>query len=117
MTESFKKFDNQKPDLSLVDPLVLELYCEASNVGLKKYGRNNWKNAKVEDVTRSVAAILRHIVGYTDENGEKRGFLNGEERDSIDGQRHIASAIWGLVMIQFLIDKNGIDNVFKEIRG
>lgn len=114
---SFKKNDSNKPDLSLVEPLLLEMYVEASEAGEKKYGRGNWRKAVLKDIIRPVSAVLRHFIGYTDPTTKfKHGFLNGEEKDVTDGQRHLSSAIWGLVMIQSMIDKHGFDAAMKIIR-
>jgi hypothetical protein len=88
--KEFKKFDGGKPDLSFTEPILEQLYAEASTVGANKYGRGNYINFTLNDVLRFYAALRRHIGGYRID-GEDHGFLY-EERDPVDGQKHLASA-------------------------
>jgi hypothetical protein len=113
--EGFKKFDGGKPDLSLIDPITAQLYCEASKVGEAKYGRGNYSQFTLDDVPRFYAALQRHLTGY-ELNGEFHGFLY-EERDPVDGQRHLGSAIWCITRLQEAVYRYGYDAVRKKIRG
>jgi hypothetical protein len=114
--ETFKKNDTGKPDLSLFEPTVMDLYCEASAIGVKKYGRGNWVNFKIEDVPRYVAAFNRHFYGYKGESGH-HGFLRGEQFDKTDGQRHLASAIWCLTTLNHAVETFGYEAVYEAITG
>lgn len=110
MTDKFKKFDNEKPDLSLIPPLLLEMYTEAASIGEKKYGRNNWKNIEAKDASRIVAAALRHLSGYKD-----TGFLAGEYKDQESGFSHLSHALWQLVTLEYMIRKFGIEEIRKYL--
>lgn len=116
LSTTFKKNDKDKPDLSLFEPLTMELYSEASAVGEKKYSRGNWRNITLQDAHRPLAALARHLYGYRDEKGE-HGFLRGEERDATDGQRHLASIVWAATTLAYLVEQNGYEAVFKHITG
>ena len=88
--ETFKKFDNGKVDYSLLEPLVVEMYCTVAQMGANKYGRNNWKQSKKEDMYRYEAALLRHFMAYK----------SGEKKDSESGFSHLAHALWNLVALE-----------------
>jgi len=92
MSETFKKFDSEKIDYSLLEPLVVEMYCTVAQMGAKKYGRNNWKQAKADDCYRYEAALLRHIMAYK----------SGEEIDKESGLSHLSHALWNLVAVETL---------------
>ena len=113
--KEFKKFDGGKPDLSFTEPILEQLYAEASTVGAKKYGRGNYINFTLNDVPRFYAALRRHIGGYR-LDGEDHGFLY-EERDPVDGQRHLASAAWCIARLQEAVNRYGYDAVIEAIRG
>jgi hypothetical protein len=91
-TETFKKFDSEKVDYSLLEPLVVEMYCTVAQMGAKKYGRNNWKQATADDRYRYEAALLRHIMAYK----------SGEEIDKESGLSHLSHALWNLVAVETL---------------
>lgn len=113
--EEFKKFDSGKPDLSFTDPILEQLYAEASTVGAKKYGRGNYINFTLADVPRFYAAMRRHGGGYRLE-GKDHGFLY-EECDPIDGQKHLASLVWCATRLQEAINRYGYEAVIEAIRG
>lgn len=88
--ESFKKFDNNKIDYSLLEPIVVDMYCTVGQMGAKKYGRNNWKKSKKEDMHRYEAALLRHLMAYK----------SGEKLDPESGLSHLSHALWNLVALE-----------------
>lgn len=88
--EPFKKFDSGKTDYSLLEPLLVEMYCSVGQMGAKKYGRNNWKQSKKEDMYRYEAALLRHIMAYK----------SGEKTDPESGLSHLSHALWNLVALE-----------------
>lgn len=75
------KFDQGKPDLSMVSWELVSLVAKVRMFGEKKYARDNWKNGF--KVTRSLAAALRHIFI----------FLSGETNDSESGLSHLGHAV------------------------
>lgn len=75
------KFDQGKPDLSMVSYDLLEEIAYVREFGAKKYARDNWKLGF--KVTRSCAAALRHIFK----------FLSGETLDPESGRPHLAHAV------------------------
>lgn len=75
------KFDQGKPDLSLISRELMEEVALVRMFGLTKYSRDNWKLGF--KVTRSCAAALRHIFA----------FLSGETNDAESGCSHLAHAI------------------------
>ncbi len=75
------KFDQGKPDLSLISRELMEEVALVRMFGLTKYPRDNWKLGF--KVTRSCAAALRHIFA----------FLSGETNDKESGCSHLAHAI------------------------
>lgn len=81
------KNDSQKPDLSLVPYVAIKAAAEALMVGEKKYGRYNYcKGHKSSQLT---SAALRHLFAY----------INGEERDPVDGQLHLGSVLASISML------------------
>jgi hypothetical protein len=75
------KFDQGKPDLSMISYELVSEVAKVRMFGSKKYDRDNWKNGF--KVTRSLAAALRHIFL----------FLSGETNDSESGLSHLAHAV------------------------
>lgn len=114
-SDNFKKFDNDKPDFSLFEPGLMQAYCRIGTMGAKKYGRNNWKKAKLEDIHRYVAAFGRHYYGE-DEDG-KRGFMTGGELDSESGMPHLWHAIWNIAAIDYFVKKFGYKAINNILRG
>ena len=54
------KFDDEKPDYSLVPPNALEDIVKVLTIGAKKYDRHNWK--KLDNLhDRYFAAAQRHL--------------------------------------------------------
>jgi hypothetical protein len=81
MTSGGIKYDQNKPDLSMVSYDLMEEVAYVRMFGEKKYARDNWKRGF--KVTRSCAAALRHIFL----------FLSGETNDSESGRSHLAHAV------------------------
>ena len=107
MAEEFKKFDNEKPDYSLFEPVIMETYCKVATMGSKKYGRNNWKNMKVEDYARIVAAEYRHDMASQ----------SGEELDPESGLPHLWHKLWNCVARVYLEKKYGHSACMEILRG
>lgn len=75
------KNDAGKPDLTLVSKELMISLARVREFGNKKYEKNNWK--KGFNVTRSLAAALRHIFS----------FLSGETLDPESGLSHLGHAV------------------------
>jgi hypothetical protein len=77
-----RKFDGNKPMMSLLPPHAMIAVGRVLTFGAKKYDRDNWKkvpNAKI----RYLDAMFRHGFQY----------LSGEEIDSESGENHMAHII------------------------
>ena len=75
------KYDDGKPDYSLISKDLMDHVSFVRAFGAKKYAKNNWR--KGFKYTRSVAAAMRHIVAFS----------HGEDLDPESGLPHIAHAI------------------------
>lgn len=79
-----QKFDQDKPDLSMISYELMSELAYVRMFGAKKYSRDQWK--KGFKVTRSCAAALRHIFQ----------FLSGETYDPESGRSHLGHAMASL---------------------
>ena len=84
------KYDDSKPDYSLIPPRALNDLVKVLTFGAKKYDRHNWK--KVENAEqRYFAAAQRHLWAV----------LRGETHDPESGEHHYAHA---LCCIMYLLE-------------
>lgn len=81
------KYDQDKPDMSLISPIALFAVVRVMTFGKKKYTADNWRRGIV--FSRLIAAALRHIFL----------FLSGQRLDPETGESHLAHAICCLMMI------------------
>lgn len=96
--EETTKFDEGKPDFTLIPQEALLEVAKVFTLGAKKYGVFNY--SKGTGHRRLIAASLRHI------NQD----LRGENLDEI-GTHHIANAIAGLMMaLDARLTERGIDD-------
>lgn len=84
---SGKKFDSNKPDLSLIPLSALAETAKAFMLGEQKYSRGNYKLGL--ESHRLVAAALRHILTWE----------QGESLDPESGASHLGHAMACLAMI------------------
>ena len=84
------KFDQGKPDLTMISRTFAEQVAEVMMFGANKYGRNNY--LKGMPVLRLLAAAQRHIKAYED----------GEDVDPESNLNHLAHAAANLNMIMNL---------------
>ena len=82
ITKAGVKYDNGKPQWSLLPFRALTQVVEVLTYGAKKYAPDNWK--KVPDARRRyIDAGFRHLTAYT----------TGETNDPETGKHHLAHAI------------------------
>ena len=82
------KYDNGKPQWSLLPFRALKEVVEVLTYGAKKYAPDNWK--KVPDARRRyIDAGFRHLTAYT----------TGETNDPETGKHHLAHAICCLLYL------------------
>jgi len=91
---SAKKFDSDKPDLSLCPKPALAAMARAFMHGEKKYGRYNYLTGGMTS-SRLVAACMRHITDWQD----------GEDIDADSGNIHLGNAMACLAMLIDQMDK------------
>jgi hypothetical protein len=91
------KFDNGKPDYSLLPFYALDEIVKALTYGAKKYSRDNWRKVP-EFHYRYLAAAFRHVTSYA----------RGETFDPESGLHHLSHAIVSLMYLveDFLTKEN-----------
>lgn len=96
------KYDNEKPDMSLLSSVAIVKVANVMTFGKRKYSANNWRGGIV--FTRLIAASLRHIFAY----------LGGESVDPESGQSHLAHAVCCLMMLlEFETTRPDLDDRYK----
>lgn len=99
---SGKKFDTEKPDLSLIPPEALNEVAIVLGFGKKKYGAHNWRGGF--DYTRLSSGVLRHVFAW----------VGGKDTDPESGRPHLAHAICGLMfLLTLILTKSGKDDRYK----
>ena len=86
---SGNKFDQEKVDLHVLDPLFVEGTARVSQFGEQKYGKSNWKKGLTQ--TRIINAIRRHLAQI-----EK-----GEDLDDESGFHHAYHIAWGCQVLAY----------------
>ena len=85
-----KKYDQDKLQLDLIEPEILEELGKVLSYGALKYGRENWKSVESH---RYQAALLRHYVEYR----------KGGRKDEESGLLHLSHM---LANVAFLLWKS-----------
>lgn len=83
------KFDNEKVDLHVLDPLFVEGTARVAQFGESKYGKSNWKKGLTQ--TRIINAMRRHLAQI-----EK-----GEDIDDESGFHHAYHIAWGCQVLAY----------------
>lgn len=83
------KFDNEKVDLHVLDPLFVEGTAHVAQFGEQKYGKSNWKKGLTQ--TRIINAMRRHLAQI-----EK-----GEDIDDESGFHHAYHIAWGCQVLAY----------------
>ena len=86
---SGNKFDQEKVDLHVLDPLFVEGTAHVSLFGEQKYGKSNWKKGLTQ--TRIINAMRRHLSQI-----EK-----GEDLDDESGFHHAYHIAWGCQVLAY----------------
>lgn len=86
------KYDQDKPDFSLLSSYAITELCKVLTFGGRKYDLHNWRKGIA--ITRLIAASLRHIFS----------FLAGESKDPETGLSHIAHAMCCCMFILELME-------------
>jgi hypothetical protein len=83
------RYNEGKPQISLVPPELIIGVAEVMMFGAKKYSRDNWKKGlSYEDCYDS---CQRHLLA----------FINGEERDEESGLPHLAHAATNIAFMLY----------------
>lgn len=94
-----RKFDQGKPDFTLLPWDAVEQVVRVLDYGAKKYARDNWRY--VDDAqNRYMAAVFRHLSTY----------MQGEEQDPETGINHLAHACCSLLFVLALTGDDDGDN-------
>jgi hypothetical protein len=97
------KYDQEKPDLSLLPRDFLDEVAKAMQYGERKYGRYNYRGGM--SWHRIVAAAMRHITAWND----------GEDTDKESGVSHLGHAGACILMLCVLVkNKKGEDTRCKS---
>ena len=100
-----KKFDGEKPDLSLIPKDAVWEIAKAFTYGGKKYGRHNFREGL--HISRLLAAAMRHITQYNE----------GEDLDEESGNNHLAHAGAAICMAIFMhYNKPEMDDRWKNTK-
>lgn len=83
------KFDQEKVDLHVLDPLFLEGTARVAQFGESKYGKSDWKKGLTQ--TRIINAVRRHLAQI-----EK-----GEDLDDESGFHHAYHIAWGCQVLAY----------------
>lgn len=86
---SGNKFDQEKVDLHVLDPLFVEGTARVAQFGEQKYGKSNWKKGLTQ--TRIINATRRHLAQI-----EK-----GEDIDDESGFHHAYHIAWGCQVLAY----------------
>ena len=91
---TFSKFDDGKPMVSLIETKFILGIAEILTEGASKYGIGNWKNATRDDIPRLKDALLRHTLAYT----------SGELLDGDSHKSHAFHAACNLMFLDYLLN-------------
>lgn len=102
MTEG-KKFDADKPKVSLLSSIALLEMAKVMTYGMSKYGSHQWRGGF--KYSRLMDAAFRHLHAYN----------SGERFDSETGLTHLSHAACNLMMLmEFEKTGKGEDDLYVE---
>lgn len=91
----FKKFDSGKPRMTLVPTILKRAVATIMTFGAEKYGVDNWKECRYEELWRYKDALERHWYAY----------LDGEWLDPESSKPHLWHAATNMAMLIWHEDK------------
>jgi len=98
------RFNEGKPQWSLMDFESFEPMIRVLEYGSKKYARNNWK--KGLPTVEIMDSLMRHIIS----------FLEGEDIDKESGLPHIGHMMCNLMFLSYVMkNKPELDNREDEL--
>lgn len=83
-----KKDSLEKPDLTLIPPEPLIEVAKRFAYGAKKYGKNNWKKGKKDEIHIFQGAAFRHLLKWIHEEKPE--------------ENHAAALITDVIMYEYL---------------
>jgi hypothetical protein len=97
------KEDQGKPMFSCLPTGALIELGKVAELGVRKYGAHNYRHDI--KVSRFLDAAFRHLLSACE----------GEDKDPVDGNNHLASAAWNaLAALQVLKDNPELDDRYKK---
>ncbi len=98
-----KKYDSNKPDLSILPLAGLCAVAAALSLGEKKYGRHDFYKGGIES-HRMIAAALRHLYAWE----------SGEDNDPESGASHLGHAAANCLMLLAQMDKGTLNDSRRD---
>lgn len=92
-----KRNNKGKPELSQIDPRILEETAKVLMFGADKYGRGNWKNG--QELSSICDSLLRHAYA----------FASGENNDQESGLSHLGHIVSNCMFALYNLDNGGED--------
>ena len=90
------KFDEGKPNLSLIPPLWNAMLARVLEYGLKKYYKDSWKEFTLQKAKDDlIPAAMRHLDAYRD-----------GEYISEEGLPHLSQTAWNCLVLLWHEEKN-----------
>lgn len=100
------KYDQAKPDLSILPKTPLEEIAKVMAFGAAKYGRGNWREGMAW--SRYVSAALRHTFAFNE----------NEDIDPESGLLHLAHAACNLLfLMEYYRYELGQDDRRKDLKS
>lgn len=102
MTENGKKFDDEKPDLSLIPGHVIVELGKVLTMGKCKYAPDNWRGGI--KYRRLISAAMRHMAAIQD----------GQDIDTESGLPHAAHIMANMAfLLEFYKTRPDLDDRYK----
>lgn len=100
------RFNEGKPDWSLMPLSALEEVVKVLQMGAKKYDKNNWREGSGFNYTSVVASMMRHIVKYMDG-------IDVDDESKLHHMAHVACNALFLLYYSQHPDRYNNDDRFK----
>jgi hypothetical protein len=93
MSELLREDKSDKPDFTIIPYVALVRLAERFTLGAKKYDRDNYKHASIEEIQSYRESALRHLYQYV---------------DGQDDEPHLDAAMCNIAIVMFLEGKHGV---------